>query len=186
MLLWYNTCVTGSGFFDPQEVFRQLNIQSGMKVADFGSGSGVIAVMLAQAVGEEGTLTAIDVLPSAVELVQSKAKQAGLKNVIAIRANLEKKEGSTLKAHSQDIVFLGSILWQSEKKQELIFEAERVLKKDGRVLIIEWKKGNGVFCPPEKLCVDEHELENILTSVGLKTQKKFPAGAFHYGIIAGH
>lgn len=157
-----------------------------MYIADFGSGSGAIAVIFAQAVGADGRVTALDVLPSAQESVLAKAKHHHLENISAIRANLEVLWGSTLPEHSQDIVFLGNILWQSEKKGDILAEAARVLKPSGRIMVLEWKNGGGAICPPEKLCISEDDLRQALEKAGFKVTETFGAGAFHYGVIAHH
>ena len=162
-----------TGFFQPQEIHQHLQIHEGMQIADFGSGSGEIAVRIGALIGESGRVTALDVLSTAIESVQAKAKASGLDNIVPVRANLEIPGSSGLADGSQDAVFLASILWQSPKPEAILHEATRVLKPDGTIMVIEWK----TKLPAEKL-------NSLLVKISLRVTKEFPAGAYHYGILA--
>ena len=93
-----------TGFFNPKELQQLIDIQEGMRVADFGSGSGEIAMIIARMVGPDGTVTAIDVLPSAIEFVRALAKHEKLHNIEAVRADLDIPGSSKLSDDSQDVV----------------------------------------------------------------------------------
>lgn len=161
-----------------------MGVCPGMNIADFGSGSGEIAVMMAKIVGNRGTITALDVMPSALESVQAKAKQHRLQNIVPVRANLEVLGGSKLADDSQDVVFLTNILWQSQKKQDVLMEAARVLKSGGTLTAVEWKKTQSAMGPPAQNRVGEEELQDLIKQSGLHFQKTFTAGSFHYGMLA--
>jgi len=107
------------GFSHPERVVEELHIKKGGRVADFGAGSGYFTLELAQQVGPDGVVTAVDVLPTALEIIKSKAADRGLLNIVYIRANLESKDGSKLAESSQDMVLLANILFQSQKKEAL-------------------------------------------------------------------
>src|SRR3989344_4977655 len=107
-----------------------------MMIADFGSGAGYFTILLAQRVGEDGRVYALDIQESALDNVRVKAKAAGLENVETARSNLEVPGSSGLADSSQDMVLLAHILFQSEQKKEIIREAVRVLKSGGMLVVI--------------------------------------------------
>ena len=74
---------------NPEAIVESFGLQSGMKVADFGSGSGYFTILMAKKVGDSGQVTAVDILESALETVRAKASVSGLKNLQTIRADLE-------------------------------------------------------------------------------------------------
>ena len=154
-----------------------------MRVADFGSGSGEIAVMLAAMVGTDGMVTAIDVLPGAIESVAARAKHKNFHNIEAVRADLEVLRSSKLADDSQDVVYLANILWQSDKKSEILLEAARVLKHGGTLVAIEWNQKHGIG-PPNGARITEDALKALVSLAGLVSEKNFAAGAYHYGLIA--
>ena len=116
-----------TGFFNPQDIQSIIGITEGMQIADFGCGAGTIAIMMAKLTGAHGRVTAIDVLPSALESVQARAHHEKLTNVIAIRTNLEVPGASGLADASQDVVYLANILWQSSKQAEILAEPREIV-----------------------------------------------------------
>ncbi len=154
-----------------------------MRVADFGSGSGEVAVMLARIVGPDGEVTAIDVLPSAIESVQARAKHEKLQNIETVRADLDVPGSSRLPDASQDVVYCANILWQSPKKAEILAEAARVLKPGGMLATVEWNQKKELG-PPQESRVSQDSLKTFITSAGLTLTGSFPAGAYHYGLMA--
>src|SRR3989338_92037 len=148
------------GFLNPELIINEFGIMPGMSIGDFGSGAGYFTILMAERVGREGRVYALDIMESALDSVREKARAVGLENIEAIRTNLEVLGSSGLSDQSQDIVLLANILFQSEKKVEIIREAKRVLKDNGSLIIIDWKRGlpaqagAGGFGPPDSLRTD--------------------------------
>ena len=172
-----------TGFFNPKELQHLIDIKEGMRVADFGSGSGEIAVMFARIVGPDGVVTAIDVLPSAIEFVRARAKHEKLHNIEAIRADLDVPGSSRLPNASQDVVYCANILWQSPEKAKILTEAARVLKSGGVLAAVEWNQKKGLG-PPQEARVNQDTLKALIASAGLTLTGNFAAGAYHYGLLA--
>ena len=176
---------TGTGgFMSPEVIVESFGLQPGMKVADFGAGAGYFTILIAKRVGENGVVTALYIMESALETVRAKSSASGLKNLQTTRADLEVVGGSALPDNSQNVVLLANILFQSPKKQEIIKEAKRILVPGGLVIVIDWKKEtNGGLGPPAELKIDKQELKSILESEGLVFVNDIDAGAFHFGFI---
>lgn len=170
------------GFLSPEQVIKEFDIKEGMKIADFGCGAGYFAILMAKIVGEKGRIYALDVLKTALESVRSRAKAEGLLNIEPIWSNLEILSGSKLKDNSTDLVLLANILFQSSKKADMIKEAKRILKKGGRMIIIEWKKSQA-FGPPEKLIVPKEIAKDLAKKQDFKFEREFPVGQHHWGMI---
>ena len=171
------------GFLNPGIIVNEFGLMPGMNVADFGSGAGYFTIIIAERVGKEGKVYALDIMETALDSVRAKAKAVGLENVEAIRTNLEVIGGSGLADQSQDVVLLANILFQSEKKSDIIREAKRVLKDGGSLIIIDWKKDAGGFGPPDSLRTDEMAMRSLAVGEGLVFERNFNAGQFHFGMI---
>jgi ubiquinone/menaquinone biosynthesis C-methylase UbiE len=170
------------GFLDTGRIVAGLNFQKGMSVADFGCGSGYFTIIIAKLLGDTGKMYALDIQESPLEAVKMKAQAEGLHNVMMIRANLEVAGSTKLPDDSQDWVLLANILFQSQKKKEIVQEAKRVLKSGGQILLIDWKKGTGGG-PPDSLRTDEGTMQQIVSGEGLSLVSSIDAGKFHYGMI---
>jgi len=171
------------GFLNPESLVGDFGIHPGMKIADFGSGSGHVAVLLAQRTGQEGLVTAVDILEDKLDAVRVKAKAAGINNIETIRANLEVPGSSGLPDRSQDLVVLVNVLFQSTRKTDIIRESHRVLRSGGKIAIVEWKKGAGGLGPPEDLRTDDAVIQGLFSKAGLVLDHAFNAGQLHYGMI---
>ncbi len=167
----------------PEMIAGKFGVREGMSVADFGSGAGYFTILLGQMVGEGGKVYALDIQETALDNVRVKARTAGIKNIETIRTNLEVLGSSGLPDNSQDMVLLANILFQSDKKADVIKEAVRVLKSGGRIVLIDWKFGTGGFGPPDDLRTDETAMRNLVTGEGIAYEKAIDAGQFHYGMI---
>ncbi|PIR73799.1 MAG: hypothetical protein COU40_00500 [Candidatus Moranbacteria bacterium CG10_big_fil_rev_8_21_14_0_10_35_21] len=170
-------------FIRPQEIIDQLEIEPGMNIADFGCGPGHFSLPLAQKVAEGGMVYALDIVSQKLEAVESRAKNLGINNVIPKRANLEKVNGSGLEAISADWVIIKDILFQNKDKKIILGEAKRILKPEGKILIIEWKSTNVSLGPKKDTRISEEEMKNILEQDGFKIIKNIEAGDFHYGLV---
>lgn len=173
----------GLVFVDPKQVVKELNIGSGDVVADFGAGSGHFSFECAHAVGSDGRVYALDVLPSALEAITSRAKTLGLNNVIAQRCNLERPNGSSLGSASADWIIVKDVLMQNKEKQTILREVARVLKPDGRAIIIEWHPNEGTVGPDRASRIAPDDLRRLISEVGLVVVDEPPVGGFHYAFV---
>jgi ubiquinone/menaquinone biosynthesis C-methylase UbiE len=171
------------GFMDPEKMATLFGIREGMKIADFGCGSGFFTILMAKITGESGHVSAIDVMESPLETVKQRAKESDLRNISTIRADLEVPDSTKLSPASQDLVLMANVLFQSNKRKEIIKEAARVLKTSGGLVVIGWQKGVGGFGPPEEKRDDPETMSKLVEENGFKKVDTIDAGAFHYGLI---
>ncbi|MBX4190361.1 methyltransferase domain-containing protein [Candidatus Parcubacteria bacterium] len=171
------------GFLNPNQLVDDFGITEGMQIADFGSGTGHIAILMAHKVGETGAVTALDIMEDKLDSVRVRAKADNLNNIATVRANLEVMGSTGLADASQDMVTVINILFQSPQKEEIIKEAYRVIKPDGRLVLVDWKKEAGGFGPPNESRTDENIMQTIVTTAGFIYERPINAGQFHYGFI---
>lgn len=173
----------GSAFLDAQRILSSLGSLQGKQVADLGCGTGYVTMALAQMVGKEGIVSAVDVMQEPLQSVQAQAESMGLRNVHTIRADLEVLGGTKIPDNSQDVAVLATTLFQSQKKDAMLAEAVRMLKPGGVLLIVEWKKGAQGFGPPDHLRTDEQTMQALATAAGVRFERTVDAGMFYYGIL---
>ena len=172
------------GFLKPEATLEIWDVRPGDKVADFGCGAGFFSIPLGQRVGPGGKIYALDIRPEALEATRAKVKLFHLFNIEPQRADLELPRGSGIKDESIDKVLIANILFQAENKNALAEEAFRILKKDGSLMIIEWKEDAFPAGGPALAeRVGQDEAKNILGKAGFSFFKEFSASAHHYGLI---
>jgi len=167
-----------------EDVFKKMGLEEGMKVGDLGCGNlAYYAFNAAKIVGKKGLVFAVDVLKSVLEVVNQHIKQEGLDNIKTVWSNLEILGGTNIPNESLDAAFIHNVLFQSTEQQKFLQETARLLKKGGKLMIIDWKKTGAPFGPPVKSRPDPDKIKQLAESVGLKTLEEFDAGPYHFGII---
>lgn len=177
-----NNVIPGK-FLDPVEIINQLDVKEGDKAVDFGCGSGFFSLEMAKKVGENGLVYAIDVLPSALEAVQSRAKTLGLSNVIAKRANLENEKGSGMPENFANWVIMKDMLFQNKKREIIMNEAKRILSSEGKAVIVEWDNKDFSIGPEKNIRLDKEDLKKMAEISGFEIEKELKAGNFHYSLL---
>jgi ubiquinone/menaquinone biosynthesis C-methylase UbiE len=170
-------------FVDPAQALAGLPIQFGQKAVDFGCGSGYFSFEFAKRVGVEGQVIALDILPTALEAVASRAKTLGLQNLETRRVNLEKAGGSQMLAESADWVIIKDMLFQNNNKKVILEEALHVLRPMGHAFIMEWKPEVQSVGPGVELRIAPSELKKLLIDTGFTIVEELPVGGFHYAFL---
>ncbi len=174
-------------FLHPSITNKFLEILPGMRIADFGCGSGHWAIILARAVGPSGKVFAIDVQESALEATRAQARFMHLANIETIRANVEIPGATMLKDATIDAVMISNMLFQADEKADVAGEAARIIKPGGRVFLIDWDAATESAAPrlgpPLAERVTRQDAEQLFMSQGFRFEKEFTAGSHHYGLI---
>lgn len=168
------------GFLDPNQVLDRLDLAENMIAADFGSGSGGWAIPLARRL-KDGKVFAIDIQREPLSVLEGKAKTGKILNIQTVCSNAENRRGSKLGENSFDLVLMTNLLFQTENKKAVFAEAKRILKKGGKILVVDWLTESSLG--PEKGRVLPQAAEKLAKENGFKKEKEFKAGSHHYGIV---
>ncbi len=174
----------GTQFINPQDVIQMAGLTEGMKVADLGCGNiGYFIIPIAKAIGKDGIAYGIDIQKPVLEAVRGRARIEGLTNLELVWANLEIVGSTKIADSSIDAAFLVNILFQNKKRAEIIREAARILKKGGKLVVIDWKKIGIPFGPPVEDRVDPEDIKSISTKLGLKLASQTEVGDYFWGLV---
>lgn len=170
-------------FLNPQKVMENIQILPGTKLADFGVGNGDFAIAASKMVGKNGIIYAIDIKKEALEVLKGRAMLFGIHNLDFIRMDLENPTSTTLKEQSVDYVIIASALFQIASKENVVREAFRILKPEGKVIFIEWLKEKTIIGPPFDARIGKEEAKSLFEIRGFIFDREFYAGDYHYGMI---
>lgn len=167
-----------NGFLNPQQVLKQLKLRKDMTAVDFGCGSGSWVLLLAKRL-EDGKVIAIDILEEPLSALQGKAKAQNLENIETVLADIEKS--SKLEDEIADLVLMTDLLFEVDDVEAVLEEGKRVLKKGGKILIVDWKKD--VALGPQEGRVLPSEIKKLAQSLDLKLAEEFEAGTYHFALV---
>jgi len=110
-----------------REVLKEIDIQPGFRVLDYGCGPGAYVAATAAMVGPTGKIYALDIHPLAIQKVTGIARKKGLANVETILSDC----GTGLPDESVDVVLLYDIFHHLSEPDTVLQEIHRVLKPAG-------------------------------------------------------
>jgi ubiquinone/menaquinone biosynthesis C-methylase UbiE len=173
-------------FADPKINIKEFGLSPGQTVADFGSGVGHYSFPLSDAVGPKGAVYCIDIKKDVLVSLKNQAIKEGRENIEVIWADVDKPNGTKFRQGVVDVVLLSDLLFQLSSKDVAIKEAKRILKPEGRIIVIDWSEVsylNGVKHEGKNIVLSEDELKTLMELNGLKLERRFEAGEHHYGLI---
>jgi len=174
----------GNKLLDAEKILKMAGVSAGMTISDFGCGTnGRFSLSASHLVGDRGVVYAVDIRKFALEKVISFCREDGICNIKPIWADLERYGSADVPQSSVDFVLVINILFQSRKHIEILKEALRLLKKGGRIIVIDWKPSRVALGPSPNLRVNKSDVQAIMHNLGLEQIKEFDAGKFHFGMI---
>src|SRR3990167_6611538 len=174
--------VAHARFAHPTHNIRSLGITPGMKVADFGSGSGAYTLAIAESLANSGHVYAIDVQRDLLRKTKNEATKRGFKNVEVIWGDLEYAGATKIADGVLDMVLVSNLLFQINNKDAVMREAWRILKQAGKLVIIDWSDSFRGMGPQEIDVVTKENAKSLAISNGFELMREFTAGSHHFGL----
>ena len=151
---------------NPDKYINDLFDRKDNMIVDYGCGTGFYCKYLQRFASK---LYCVDIDKEALEEVKK-----NIQNVITLT------DVSSIPDNSVDVVFFANSFHDMEK-EEAVQNVKRILKEDGKVIIIDWKKEQTMFGPPLSIRMSEEDYLKAFS--GFKLDRKFDSEQHHYGLI---
>lgn len=167
----------------PSDMLKHVRIMPGMRVGDFGTGSGTYATLLLDRVGEEGQVYALDALPQTLESVRRRSLQSG-KRCMTVCTDFD--SSLPMRDNLLDLAVVANTLHAVDpmRRQDFVHELGRVVVPGGQVLLLEWADSFKNMGPPQALLVPPVAAVRLFRTAGFTTSTMLPAGTHHYAFVA--
>ncbi len=172
--LWEN-------FFEPEQVLTIMGLNNNtVDVVDFGCGYGTFTIPASKLI--KGKIYAADIEEAMINRVAQRAGEGNLDNVETMLCDFI-HEGTGLVAESVDYVMLFNIL-HAEKPEELLKEAHRILKPDGKLGVIHWNYDPETpRGPPLAIRPRPEQCIKWAGEAGFKLEDRHDLKPYHYGLV---
>jgi len=149
------------------------SLKEGEIVVDLGCGGGLDCFLAAKKVGNAGKVIGIDMTPEMISKARLNAEKSGYKNV---EFRLGEIENLPVADNFADVVMSNCVINLSPDKQRVFDESYRILKKGGRIIIMDvvsikeipqsLKQNNDVYCGCFGNAATKEEIEKMLIIAG--------------------
>ena len=113
-----------------------LHIKAGQTVCDMGCGNGFYTLKLADLVGKEGQVLAVDIQPEMLSLLNERAKKtqhANIKPILGTTVDPNLPEGKI------NLILCVDVYHEFSNPQEMLLAMRKSLKPGGRIALVEFR-----------------------------------------------
>ena len=163
---------------DPKGTLIKAGLKDNMTVCDIGAGTGIFSFPAAQISDDD--IFALEISDGMIELLNSRINE---RKILNIKVKKVEPPAIPLDSNICDMALMVTVLHEIEDKTSMFNEIKRVLKKNGRLLIIEFHKRETPMGPPVEHRISEEFTQKLCKDHGFKTIDAFSLGANFYGIV---
>ena len=174
----------GKSSFDLIDVaafYRELDLKKGITFLDLACGRGAYSLKASEIVGSGGTVFAVDLWQEGIEQLKASAAEQNTQNIEAFVSDA----GRHIPVGDQvvDVCLMATVLHDfvdDQISKEVLQEVVRVLKADGRLAIVEFKKMDGPPGPPVHIRLSPQEVGDMLVPYGFTEERLVDVGPYNY------
>jgi predicted methyltransferase len=164
----------------PEEIVAALDLRAGGTVADIGAGTGYMVAHLSQAVGENGTVIAIDAEDAMIEYLSNRIEAL---RPATIKPQKVSPDDPRLPMESVDAILILDTWHHITGRTNYAKKVHSALKPRGRLVIVE-SEIDAEIGPPKEMRVAPEQVERELAAAGFRTQVVPESMPRHYLIVA--
>lgn len=165
-------------FQPPEPALEALGITSGETLLDIGAGTGYFLIPAAKLVGRAiGLDVSREMLGKLMAAVAAECA-TNVDGMLITETSIPLTAGT---AHAAICV---NVLHEMDEPAKLLGEVRRVLKPDGRLLLVDWKKQETAKGPSLDHRVDIEAARRALEEAGFVGNRELPLYEQHYSILA--
>jgi ubiquinone/menaquinone biosynthesis C-methylase UbiE len=166
---------------DPEAILSEIGLKAGLVFADIACGGGFFSLPASRIVGKKGKVYGVDANPASIAALKEAADKEGLKNLYLTAGRAEE---TIICEHCADILFFGIALHDFQDPVKVLENARRILKPEGKLVDLDWKKEEMTFGPPQHIRFDEKKALRLIEEAGFIKESVKDSGLYHYLITA--
>jgi len=153
-----------------------LQPRAGGVYADIGAGTGYFAFPVAERVAPDGKVYALDVEPATIEELRRRAHTRGVTNVAPL---LSKEQRIPLPNEGVDDAWSVNTFHEFEAPLAILYEVSRILRRGGKVFLVDWKPIETPMGPPLEERVPVERIREALRAAGFASVREHGLYRFH-------
>jgi ubiquinone/menaquinone biosynthesis C-methylase UbiE len=172
---------------DTKRLFSILRLKEDTTFLDVACGSGAYSIAASEHIGQAGRIYAFDLWKEGIDALQREISIRQINNIHARVVDLSKR--IPVEDHCVDVCLMATVLHdliQDKTHEGALREVQRVLKPQGTLAVIEFRKIDGPSGPPMGIRISPEEVEKYLHPYFFRITKTMDIGQYNYlSIFAG-
>jgi ubiquinone/menaquinone biosynthesis C-methylase UbiE len=169
---------------DAKAFYRELDLKQGITFLDVACGRGAYCLKASEIIGSAGTVYAVDLWQEGIEQLKASAIEENALNIEAFVSDA----GRHIPVDDQvvDVCLLATVLHdfvEDHISKEVLHEIVRVMKPNGLLAIVEFKKIGGPPGPPIHIRLSPEAVVDMLVPYGFTEVRRVDVGPYNYLIL---
>lgn len=163
----------------PEEIIAALALKPRATVADIGAGTGYMVAHLSKAVGQDGTVIAIDASAEMVEYLAKRSADLGPAEIVPRKVGHDDPE---LQTDSVDVVLTLDTWHHVNGREAYAKKVYEGLKHGGRFVVIDFEV-DAEIGPPKAMRLEPGQVTKQLEAAGFRAEVMKESMPRHYMVV---
>jgi SAM-dependent methyltransferase len=165
---------------DPNLIWEKLGLENPLCIVDVGCGLGFAAIPFSKKM-PGGKVYACDVSSEMLEAMKLEAEAADARNIVPVLCQEAK---IPIEPGIADVLLTQNLHHELHSAVDTLLECKRILRRGGKIAVIDWKKEPMDFGPPQDIRVTAKKIGSDLREAGFVRIESLDALRFHTFLVA--
>jgi ubiquinone/menaquinone biosynthesis C-methylase UbiE len=168
------------GLIDSAKFFRELDLNKGATFLDVACGRGAYSLAASDIIGKDGQVYAVDLWEEGILSLRNQAGK-GIQNITTFVSDVA--QSIPIENDCVDVCLMATVLHDfvgDKVGRQVMKEIVRVMKSEGTLAIVEFKKKDGPPGPPKPIRLSPEEVVKIVSAFGFQQNRYTEVGPDNY------
>jgi ubiquinone/menaquinone biosynthesis C-methylase UbiE len=166
-------------YLNPDIIWERAGLASANVLIDIGAGTGFFAVLFSKKI-KRGRVYACDISEEMIAWMNDNVPAESKGSVFPVKME---ESSVPLADDIADLVYMINVHHELEQPLRVLEESRRLLKKGGKLIIIDWKKEETPEGPPLNIRIDAEIIESQMLTSGFSNVNKYAVLPYHNFLI---
>ena len=169
------------GLIDTVKFFQELDLKIGTTFLDVACGWGAYSLAATDITGKDGQVYAVDLWEEGILSLRKEATSKGIQNIATFVSDVA--QNIPVENDCVDVCLMATVLHDfvgDKVDRQVMKEIIRVMKPEGILAIVEFKKKEGPPGPPKPVRLSPEEVDKIVSVYGFKLKRFSEVGPDNY------
>ncbi len=163
---------------DPDLIWETVGLVNPRVLVEIGAGTGFFTFPFGEKI-KSGTLIALDISDQMLLWLKDHIPEKDNGSIVPVRMG---ENRIPLKPNVADLIYMVNLHHELEEPGKILAEAFRILKNNGKMAIIDWKK-DAAYGPPQSIRVPKETVYDQLLETGISQIVEHDILPYHYFLV---